>query len=180
MAFLTMNVRRGSIHVGLRVVRRVSAFRPSPRAAAFWAAVRPWCDPARRPTEQDHCLPPRVVPRDGVLEPVPEGAGWALESGAGASGRRGASFDAGDGDRGERAGGDLDCGRHRRAAPLDHRGRAQPFHPQRDSCESFSGTSSSLRRLKPACDVRRRSIAGRSLHLKAFSRNRVCPSARAG
>jgi hypothetical protein len=41
---LTMNVRRGPTHAGLRVVARARSCRESPRFAAFCMAVRPWCD----------------------------------------------------------------------------------------------------------------------------------------
>src|SRR4029453_9485618 len=44
MALLTMNVRRGSIHAGLRVAARSLVCRRSPRVVAFVTAVRPWCD----------------------------------------------------------------------------------------------------------------------------------------
>jgi hypothetical protein len=44
MALLTMNVRRGSIHAGLRVVARVRRCREYPRFVAICIAVRPWCD----------------------------------------------------------------------------------------------------------------------------------------
>jgi hypothetical protein len=44
MAFLTMNVRRGSIHAGFRVAVRVHGRRETPRFVAFCKVVRPWCD----------------------------------------------------------------------------------------------------------------------------------------
>ena len=39
-----MNVRRGSIHAGLRVAARVLACRWLSRVVAFFRVVRPWCD----------------------------------------------------------------------------------------------------------------------------------------
>ena len=40
-----MNVRRGPTHAGLRVALRVCVCLWSPRVAASFSAVRPWCDP---------------------------------------------------------------------------------------------------------------------------------------
>jgi hypothetical protein len=47
---LTMNVRRGSIHAGFRVVARVRRCREYPRFVPFCMAVRPWCDLAATAT----------------------------------------------------------------------------------------------------------------------------------